>query len=215
MMTTQQHESKVKLLDAALQVIRAKGYSATRIDDICAAAELTKGSFFHHFKTKEELAIAAAGHWTAVTEALFAEAPYHRLEDPLARLLGYIDYRKALLCGELPEFTCLVGTMVQEVYDTHPPLRDACEACISNHAETLEADIAAAKRKYCPAANWSAGSLALHTQAVIQGAFILAKAKQGPEIAAASIDHLRRYIELLFAAPAGSKAASGARRNKL
>jgi TetR/AcrR family transcriptional repressor of nem operon len=45
---------------------------------------------------------------------------------------------------------------------------------------------------------WSAESLALHTQAVLQGAFILAKAKGGPEIAAASIDHLRRYIELLF-----------------
>jgi hypothetical protein len=38
----------------------------------------------------------------------------------------------------------------------------------------------------------------LHTQAVLQGAFILAKAKGGAEIAAASIHHLHRYIELLF-----------------
>lgn len=41
-------------------------------------------------------------------------------------------------------------------------------------------------------------SLALHTQAVIQGAFILAKATGGAEIAAESIDHLFRYIEMLF-----------------
>lgn len=34
--------------------------------------------------------------------------------------------------------------------------------------------------------------------AVLQGAFILAKAKGGAEIAAASVDHLHRYIELLF-----------------
>ena len=52
------HESKRKLLDAALKVIREKGYCATRIDDVCAEAGLTKGSFFHHFKTKEELAVA-------------------------------------------------------------------------------------------------------------------------------------------------------------
>ena len=45
---------------------------------------------------------------------------------------------------------------------------------------------------------WTAESLALHTQAVLQGAFILAKARGGAAIAAASIDHLRRYIELLF-----------------
>jgi TetR/AcrR family transcriptional regulator, transcriptional repressor for nem operon len=46
-------------------------------------------------------------------------------------------------------------------------------------------------------ADWTAQSLAFHTQAVLQ-AFILAKAKSGAEIAAASIDHLRRYIEVLF-----------------
>jgi TetR/AcrR family transcriptional regulator, transcriptional repressor for nem operon len=45
---------------------------------------------------------------------------------------------------------------------------------------------------------WTAKSLALHTQAVLQGAFILAKATGGAAIAADSIDHLRRYIELLF-----------------
>jgi TetR/AcrR family transcriptional repressor of nem operon len=38
----------------------------------------------------------------------------------------------------------------------------------------------------------------VHTQAVIQGAFILAKAKGGVEIAADSIDHLHRYVEMLF-----------------
>jgi TetR/AcrR family transcriptional regulator, transcriptional repressor for nem operon len=45
---------------------------------------------------------------------------------------------------------------------------------------------------------WTAKSLAVHTQAVIQGAFILAKAKGGVEIAADSIDHLHRYVEMLF-----------------
>jgi len=58
-------------------------------------------------------------------------------------------------------------------------------------------------------AKWTAESLALHTQAVLQGAFILAKAKGSAEIAAASIDHLRRYIELLFqhANPKGKKTS--------
>ena len=47
-------------------------------------------------------------------------------------------------------------------------------------------------------ADWTAESLALHTQAVLQGAFILAKAKGDAAIAANSIAHLRRYVELLF-----------------
>lgn len=198
-MTDVHHESKAALLDAALSVFRAKGYSATRVEDICGAAELTKGSFFHHFKSKEDLAIAAAEHWITVTRPVFLSASYRTLPDPLERLLAYIDFRKALLTGALPDFTCFAGTIIQEVYETHPALRDACEKSISDNASMLEVDFEEAMRLYGVDRSISAASLALYTQAVLQGAFILAKAKQGPDVAADCIDHLRRYIMLLFA----------------
>jgi TetR/AcrR family transcriptional repressor of nem operon len=199
--TESRSESKTRILNAALQVIRAKGYSATRIEDVCQAAGLTKGGFFHHFDTKEELAIAAADYWSEITSAFFAAAPYHAPEDPVDRLLAYVDFRKALLQGELPEFTCLVGTMAQEVYDTHPAIREACERSISGHAATLIPHIQAAIEQSRIHPDWTAESLALYTQAVIQGAFILAKAKHGVAAAADAIDHLRRYVELLFRQP--------------
>ena len=162
------------------------------------------GAFVHHFKSKDALRVAAAHHWSEITGAFFETAPYHTHSDPLERVLGYLDLRKAILKGEIAEFTCLVGTMVQEIYDTNPAIREACEACeaceasISAHAAKIEADITEAMKRHRIRAPWSAESLALHTQAVLQGAFILAKARGGPEIAAASIDHLRHYIELLF-----------------
>ena len=193
------HQSKTALLDAALAVFRSKGYTATRVEDICEAAELTKGSFFHHFKGKEDLAIAAAEHWITVTTPPFLSAEYQTLPDPLERLLAYIDFRRTLLKSALPEFTCFAGTIIQEVYETHPAVRDACEKSISGHAATLEADIEEAMQLYGADSSFSAESLALYTQAVIQGAFILAKAKQGPAVALDCMDHLRRYIELLFA----------------
>ncbi len=198
MNATPRADTRQKLLGAAFKVIREKGYAAMRVDDICAETGLTKGGFFHHFKGKEDFAVAAAHHWSDVTSGFFATAPYHRHADPLDRVLGYIDFRKEILQGEVPEFTCLVGTMVQEAYGTNPAIRAACDASISGHAAVIEKDISEAKKLYAADAHWSPASLALHTQAVIQGAFILAKAKQGPEIAAQSIDHLRRYVELLF-----------------
>jgi len=197
-MVPSHHESKTKLLDAALRVIRSKGYSATTVDDICQASGLTKGSFFHHFRSKEDLALEAATHFSLMADRLFASAPYRSLPDPVGRLLGYIDFRKAILQGDLPQFTCLLGTMVQEAYGTHPRIREACEAGISEHAASLEADIAEAMGKYAIKADWSAASLALYTQAVIQGAFILAKASNGPQIAGDCLDHLRRYMQMLF-----------------
>jgi TetR/AcrR family transcriptional regulator, transcriptional repressor for nem operon len=190
-----QHESKARILDAALRVIRTKGYSATTIDDVCATAGLTKGSFFHHFKSKDELALAATAHFAEMADGLFAAAPYRTLNDPRDRVIGYVKFRKSILTGDLPEFTCLLGTLVQEAYETHPAIREACDKYISAHAALVEQDIAAAKRIYAPKAKWSPASLALFTQAALQGAFILAKAKHGPQIAAECIDHLQRYIE--------------------
>ncbi|HEY6254278.1 MAG TPA: TetR/AcrR family transcriptional regulator [Xanthobacteraceae bacterium] len=190
--------ARQKLLDAALSLIRTKGYAATTVDDLCDNAGVTKGAFFHHFKSKEALGIAAADYWSEMTGAFFAGAPYHNHEDPLDRVLGYIDFRKAILTGKVPEFTCLVGTMVQEIYETSPAIREACDACISGHAGKVEADMADAIKRHGIRAKWTARCLALHTQAVLQGAFILAKAKRDPAVAGASIDHLRRYVELLF-----------------
>jgi TetR/AcrR family transcriptional regulator, transcriptional repressor for nem operon len=204
--TARRSASAGKLLDAAVHVIRSKGFSAARVEDICAEAGLTKGAFFHHFDTKEACAIAAAAHFAANADAIF-DAPFSRLADPRDRVLGYVAFRKAILTGALPQFTCLFGTMVQEAYDTHPAIRAACDRFISEHATRFEADLAEAKRIYAPDADWSPQSAALFSQAVLQGGFVLAKAKGGPAVAADCLDHLTRYFEALL--PARSKEHLG------
>jgi TetR/AcrR family transcriptional repressor of nem operon len=192
-------DARTRLLEAARDVIRAKGFAATSVDDLCRAAGVTKGAFFHHFPTKEALGVAAAEYWTETTSALFAQAPYHLPADPLDRVLAYLDFRRQIIAGDPAAFTCLAGTMTQEVYDSAPAIRDACAASIFGHAATLQADIAAAMAARGIAGDWTAESLARHTQAVLQGAFILAKAAGDADVARESVDHLRRYVELLFA----------------
>jgi len=193
--------TRIKLLEAARDVIRSKGYTAATVDDICAAAGVTKGSFFHHFSSKEQLGVAAIEQFDAMATALFAAAPYRSLPDPLERLLGYVDFRASLLHGEIAHYTCLMGTSVQEVYATHPEIRAACEQGMSAHVGELVRDIEEALRKYVPDAEWSADSLGYFMQSVLQGAFIFAKAKQGPEVARDSLAHLRNYLEMLFTHP--------------
>lgn len=190
--------AKLKLLNAALALFRECGYTDTTVDDLCRAAGVTKGTFFHYFSSKEALALAAIQHWNDVTGALFAGAPYQAVEDPRERLLAYLDFRAQLVRGEAPEFTCLLGTLVQETFATHPALREACGGGIEAHARTLEPTIEAAKARYAPDAEWSAANLARHTQAVLQGAFVLAKAMNNPQIVLDEIAHLRRYVEHLL-----------------
>jgi TetR/AcrR family transcriptional repressor of nem operon len=199
------HESKTRLLNAALHVVRAKGYAASTVDDICAEAGVTKGSFFHHFKSKDDLALSAAAYWGDTTEGFFAAAPYHQSKDPLERLLGYVDFRAEILLGDLPDYTCLLGTLVQETYATHPDIRAACDKGMSTHIAIITRDVEAAKRLYAPDALWSAESVGYFIQSVLQGAFIFAKAKQGPEVVRESLAHLRRYLGLIFNQTRNSK----------
>ena len=196
---TEAHPTRERILSKALFVIRQRGLADMSIMDLCDAAGVTKGAFFHHFSSKEELAIEATRYWTKVTGGAFASAAYNEFEDPLDRLIAYIDFRATLIKNRsIPEFACLLGTMVQEIFETQPSVREACNVGIDAHASTVKKLIEDAKAIHAPRATWSAESLALHTQAVIQGAFILAKAKSDPQIAIDSIIHLRRYIELLF-----------------
>ena len=193
--------TRTKLLDAARDVIRTKGYSATTVDDICAEAGVTKGGFFHHFASKEQLAKSAMEQFGVMASKLFHGAPYTSLPDPRDRILGYVDFRAALLSGQIHEYTCLFGTTVQETYTTHPDLREACDRGMTEHIEMLTRDIEAAKQLYAPGATWSAESVGYFIQSVLQGAFIFAKVKQGPAVAVESLTHLRRYLETLFGTP--------------
>ncbi|MBW8757940.1 MAG: TetR/AcrR family transcriptional regulator [Burkholderiales bacterium] len=200
--------SRERLLDATIELIRTKGYAGMRVEDVCEATGLTKGSFFHHFASKEEIAMAAAERFASRADAMFSRAGYRDHGDALQRLLGYVDFRQGAMQGELAAFTCLLGMLAQETFSTHPQLSAAAGRHIEAHAATLEDDIAAAKADHAPEAPWTPHSLALFTQAVIQGAFVLAKSRHNPAIAADCLDHLRRYLELTFRAPQPPPARS-------
>jgi len=187
--------ARARLLVAAVDLIRTKGYNATTVDDLCATAGVTKGAFFHHFDSKEHLAVEAADHWSITTSTLFAAADYHRLTTPKQRVLGYIDLRASLIGGPAETFTCLVGTMTQETFATHHAIRDACAASIFDHAATLEADLDAALTESARADGIDAVGLARHVQAVLQGSFVLAKAANDSSIVIENLAHLRWYLD--------------------
>src|SRR5688500_13070833 len=111
-MSSATESTRTRLLLATIDLGRANGYAATRVEDVCSAAGVTEGSFFHHFESKEELAVAAAAEWNERAAHLFATAPYSRHSDSLDRLLGYVKYRRQIIAGDSWEFTCYAGTAI-------------------------------------------------------------------------------------------------------
>lgn len=194
-------KTKASILLAAMNTIRAKGYAATNVDDICTAAGITKGAFFHHFKTKEDMACQAANFFSRHADELFGTAPFNQIEDPLERFLGYLRFREEIIQGELWQFTCLLGTLVQEVHSSHPTIRESCQEGIWGHASTLVPMIEEAIEAHPPIEPVDALELALFSQAVLQGGFILSKAQGSAEPSLAAARRLQRYIRILFGHP--------------
>jgi TetR/AcrR family transcriptional regulator, transcriptional repressor for nem operon len=190
-------DARVMLLEAARDLIRERGFAAMSLDALCARAGVTKGAFFHYFQSKEAAGIAVATFWGETTSAFFAQAPYHASADPVDRILAYVAFRRAIITDDLSACSCLAGTLVQEVHATSPRIREACAEAMLGHAASLEADMADAIAA-CGVVATTAQSLARHTQTVIQGAFVVAKAANDPELARDALDHLDRYLRLLF-----------------
>ena len=189
--------TRQRLIDAAIKLVRVQGYNATSVDQLCAEAGVTKGAFFHHFANKEALAAQAALYWGERANLMFGKEAASRGAAALDRVLAYIDIRTAIMTGTMGGATCYAGTIAQELHTQSPPLREASREAIFGHAASLEPDIAEALEDH-GVEGIRAQSLALHIQAVIQGAFVVAKADNDFAVAHDTMAHLRRYIEMLF-----------------
>jgi TetR/AcrR family transcriptional repressor of nem operon len=189
--------TKQKLLDAAQELMLAKGYTATSVDEICATAGLTKGSFFHYFEGKEQLGRLAAERFYTSWHQVSQAALFRQKKDPLHRVFGFVDF--FIEMSRAPAWKgCLLGTFIQELSESHPQIRAVCAARLDELADSFRQDLEEAKAKYAPRARWNPRSLAEHLIAVAQGAIILAKAKQDRKAFEESLGHFKEYLKRLF-----------------
>lgn len=186
--------TRQRLIAAVVELVRAQGYAATSVEQLCAHAGVTKGAFFHHFESKEALARAAADYWGARADELFATPG---ILDPVERIFAYLDARVAMMTGDLGGASCLAGTLLQEVHASSEPLRAAAGAAVLGHAASLERECDAALT--AAGVRWTDGaSVARYIQTVVQGSFILAKAAGDATAAREPMAHLRRYLAMIF-----------------
>src|SRR6201996_4042583 len=192
-------ETKAKLLDAGVKLMRTKGYNATTVDDICAEAGVTKGGFFHYFKSKEELAKATI-EWFGENKAReFREAPFSQLTDPLERVYGRLDYTKQAAGGPgRVTKGCPIGMIAQELASTHPAMRDVCQDYFSRLAKDLAKDLAEAKAIHAPDAGFDPYNVAMLYVSMIQGSMMLAKTAEANTVLMENVEQFRCYLKSLF-----------------
>lgn len=197
--TSELSGTKRKLLDAGISLMRAKGYNATTVDDICETAGVTKGAFFHYFESKSDIAKAAVERFRDGKSEEFEAATFRKLADPLARVYGRLDFiKESVGGGKRLTKGCLIGMLAQELSFTNPELRSVCQEAFLKVAREFETDLAEARAIYLPTANFDPKSLALLYVSIFQGSTLMAKAAENNAVLLNNIEQFRAYLDLLF-----------------
>jgi len=191
-------DTKRKLLDAAMRLMLQQGYTATTVDQVCVDAGLTKGSFFHYFKSKEQIGAEAIDYFSCCQAQSHRAASFSKLTDPLERILGMLDFIIANADDPDCPKACLVGNLAQELSDTNSTLRNCCEQSFGRWTAWMSAELEAAKILHAPKTDFNPDSVATLMLSLMQGSLLVAKTRQDAGVIVQNVQHCRRYIESLF-----------------
>ncbi len=190
--------TKEKLFDAARDLMMAKGFSATAVDEVCEQAGVSKGSFFHYFRSKEDLGFQLLERYTSARAKVVEEKMNAcGSEDALERIDAYLDCVLDLAEETGPK-GCLVGTFSQEISETYPELRELCAKIFEGKGNLFCRELEKAKHQYEPKIPFEPREMWDYFLSLMQGTMILVKVRQGKDVVAKNIEYFRQYLKSLF-----------------
>ncbi|AKZ62155.1 TetR family transcriptional regulator [Herbaspirillum hiltneri N3] len=142
-------ETKLSILQAGRRLIAQKGFTGVGLNELLAAADIPKGSFYHYFGSKERYGRELIEQYVAeylqtLDQSFSAEA--HANTTARERLLTYWGYWLETQCCEIAEHKCLVVKLSAEVADLSDDMRMALhtgtEAVIARIAEAIRTGVA-------------------------------------------------------------------------
>ena len=186
--------TRAALIEAAVGLILRQGFAATSVGQICEEAGVTKGSFFHHFRSKDSIGEAAVEWWGDFGTALYAEAWKDEGADPLQQLGEMFAIMEGFTLREDQVCTCVVGMVSQEAAQSREPLRAAAAAELDRWTENVSRMISAAKQRHCPTSGFDPVDLAWHLNAVWQGSMLIAKTRREPALIRRNLSAARLWL---------------------
>ena len=190
------------ILDTAQGLILDRGYTGVSIDSIIDKVGITKGAFFYHFKSKQELALALVERFAAA-DAAFMDSNLQRAEklsdDPLQQMLILIG----LFIEVFEDLTepypgCLFASYVYELHQFDDETRKLIADALLRWRDALVVKIDAIKAKYPPRKDVNSVALADMVTVIFEGAFVMAKALYEPQVIAQQLRELKNYFEVVF-----------------
>jgi TetR/AcrR family transcriptional repressor of nem operon len=130
--------SKERLLEAGLGMLLERGYHDLGIQQVLDTTSVPKGSFYHHFKSKEDFALQIVDLYMVEVHRGLAATLNDAATPPLQRIRNFFEatleaYREQGYLG------CLLGGLGQELSGVSQTFRDKIQSCLGEIARQLSA----------------------------------------------------------------------------
>lgn len=205
-------QTRERLLDLAEDAVLHKGFAATSIDELIAAAGITKSGFFYHFRDKNDLAKSLLKRYLARDESIFDElfARADALnEDPLH---GFLVFLKLLadVMADLPSGHpgCIVASYCYQDRLFDSEVRALSAAGVRAWRARMRTRLDLICETYAPKTGVNLDAVADMLSSVVDGGIVLSRTLANPSHVPEQIMLYRAFVKLLFLGAGSTREAS-------
>ncbi len=130
------HATKDRLLDEAVAMLLEHGYNDLGVQALLDRTGVPKGSFYHHFPSKEAMALEAVDRYTALGHQLLEVTLAPDGRPPRARVRAFFERMRGLYASQ-GYLGCLLGALGQELSGTNDAFRHRIDECLSSIADRI------------------------------------------------------------------------------
>jgi TetR/AcrR family transcriptional regulator, transcriptional repressor for nem operon len=183
-------ETKERILAAAKDLFLSQGYTGTTVDAICEKAQLTKGSFYYFFNSKEDLGLAVVQWTVARGQELLTNGRYTEISESIDRAFAFLEHLEKC-APQLWSGGCLLGTFASELAESNSRVQKAVSTMFQAVADHLAQELQPIAARANRGRKMRASELADTLLGTIEGSIILAKAHRDPTRLARAIRRFR------------------------
>ena len=191
------NETRHSILQKSFELIYTKGYQTTSIDDIIATTNLTKGAFYYHFKTKDEMGLAIINEILVPTMKEGLIAKMENSQNPIEDI--YLMMKNLLFENPVLQiqYGCPIGNLTQEMTPWNVEFSGALMTLISEWQDVLQKSINNAIKNGKIRKNVNAEQVAIFIVSGYWGIRNLGKIYNNSDCYVAYLKELKIYLENL------------------
>lgn len=175
-----------------------ESFHRVTVDRLIAEAGISKGSFFYHFASKDELPAALLSRFIErqgnQIQAIFAEAEHLEEQSALARLLWVIDQTTEVFCQVYDGRPgCVMAAFSYQLMMDFPGLREINQHALAGWKAGFTPWFAAA---LAPTYQSEADELAMLFLSILQGGNVIARIENSPQAIQLAAKHFKLHVQL-------------------